>query len=68
MNVTEAMAMIAEEAERQGFLVRQTRQGTWMLRTGNDTYVVAPHNVTALMDVMAILIGAGLDWSRTWED
>lgn len=68
MNVSEAMAMIALEAERQGFQVRQTRQGTWMLRIGNDTYVVAPHTVTALMDVMAILIGAGLDWSRTWED
>lgn len=68
MNVSEAMAAIALEAERQGFQVRQTQQGTWMLRKGNDTYVVAPHTVTALMDVMAILIAAGLDWSRTWED
>lgn len=64
MNISEAMAAIAEEAERQGFFARQTESGMWMIRKGNDTFLVDPKNIDGLLKVLSVLIAAGLDWSQ----
>nr|MDT0660839.1 hypothetical protein [Micromonospora sp. DSM 115978] len=63
MNIGEAMAMIAEEAERQGFLVRQTRSTMWQFRKGNDNWLVAPRDASDVLEVLRVLISAGLDWT-----
>lgn len=66
MNINEAMAAIAEEAERQGFQARQTRSGMWHLRKDNDNWLVAPTTVEDLLNILSALIAAGLDWSH-WD-
>lgn len=64
MNIGELMAIIAEEAERQGFQVRQTRSSMWQFRKGNDNWLVAPKDARDVLEVLSVLIAAGLDWSR----
>lgn len=63
MQMGEAMAMIAEEAERQGFTVRQTASGMWIFtRRPNTVLVGTPETATGLLDVLSALIFAGLTW------
>jgi hypothetical protein len=62
MNIGEAMQMIAEEAERQGFLARQTRTGMWHFRKDDDNWFVAPRTHAQVFEIFRILITAGLDW------
>jgi hypothetical protein len=66
MNIAEAMEAIAKEAERQGFQVRQVRSGMWQFRLGSDNWFVSPRTVEDLLQYLAVLIAAGLDWSR-WD-
>ena len=61
--VGELMTIIAEEAERQGFQVRQTRSSMWQFRKGNNNWLVAPKDGRDVLDVLRVLIAAGLDWS-----
>jgi hypothetical protein len=63
MELGDAMARIAEEAERQGFLVRQTRSSMWQFRKGNDNWLMSVRTLDDLLDVLRVLISAGLDWS-----
>lgn len=60
--IGESMATIAEEAERQGFQVRQTRSAMWHFRKGNDNWHFSPRNVLDVLYVLSVLIEAGLDW------
>ncbi|GGK89051.1 hypothetical protein [Mangrovihabitans endophyticus] len=60
--VGEAMAVIAEEAERQGFQVRQTRSAMWHFRKGSDNWIFAPRSTLDVVDALSMLISAGLDW------
>lgn len=64
MNIGELMAEIAEEAERQGFQVRQTASGMWQFRKGGDNWLVAPKDARDVLVVLRALITAGLDWSH----
>lgn len=68
MNIAEAMAEIAEEAERQGFQARQTRSGMWMFLKNGHTYGFDPKNVTDVLAALSVLESAGLDWSKYWID
>jgi hypothetical protein len=54
VNIHEAMAEIAGEAERQGFQVRQTRSGMWHLRRENNNWLVAPTTVEDLLNTTAM--------------
>ncbi|MCX5070883.1 hypothetical protein OOJ91_34105 [Micromonospora lupini] len=63
MEIGEAMRLIAEEAERQGFLVRQTRTSMWHFRKGNDNWLVAAKEPAHVLEILRVLISAGLDWS-----
>ena len=64
MELGEAMAIIAEEAERQGFQARQTRTGMWHFRKeGNNWFFSVTTLAQILTDVLPALIAAGLDWS-----
>lgn len=67
MNIAEAMAEIAAEAERQGFQVRQVRSGSWRFQIGNDNYIVSARTANDLLIALSILIEAGLDWAH-WDD
>jgi hypothetical protein len=71
MNISEAMAAIAEEAERQGFQVRQLKSGAWHIQKEmpNVAYnwFPHPHNANELLAILSALIAAGLDWTR-WDD
>ena len=63
MEIEDALAMIAEEAHQQGFLARQLDSGMWQFRI-NDTNVFAePKTVHGLLQVLRVLIRAGLEWS-----
>lgn len=67
MNIGDAMAKIAEEAERQGFIVRTTESGIWLFRrNGNLVAVTLPGSAYQLLDVLAVLIFAGLTWPHGW--
>lgn len=57
------MARIAQEAERQGFQVGQTRTGMWKFRKGGNTYMFGAVTFDDVLDVLKVLISAGLDWS-----
>ncbi|WP_032707457.1 hypothetical protein [Salinispora arenicola] len=63
MEIGEAMQLIAEEAERQGFHVRQTRSSMWHFHKGGDNWLVAPKDASDVLEVLRVLISAGLDWS-----
>lgn len=63
MDIGDAMARIAAEAERQGFSVRQTKSGMWHFRKGGDNWTFQVATVDGLLDVLQVLIAAGLDWS-----
>lgn len=67
MNIQEAMAAIALEAEQQGFQVRQTASGMWQIRKDSDNWFVQPTSVEDLLTVLSTLIAAGLDWSHHWD-
>ncbi|WP_433067238.1 hypothetical protein [Dactylosporangium sp. CS-033363] len=67
MNIAEAMEAIAQEAEQQGFLVRQLKSGTWHFRLGHDNYIVTPRKANDLLTVLSILTASGLDWSKYEE-
>jgi hypothetical protein len=67
VNIDEAMAKIAKEAERQGFQVGQTRQATWRFNMDGDNWFVHPRTVEDLLEILSILIAAGLDWSN-WNN
>ncbi|MET0492931.1 MAG: hypothetical protein ABW000_07335 [Actinoplanes sp.] len=64
MGIGESMQLIAEEAERQGFLVRQTRSTSWQFRKGNDNWFFSPKDVGDVIEALSVLIAAGLDWSQ----
>lgn len=63
MGIGEAMAQIAEEAERQGFLVVQTRSTMWHFRKGGNNWMFSPRDASDVLEVLRALISAGLDWS-----
>lgn len=63
MGVGESMALIAEEAERQGFLVRQTKTTMWHFRRGQDNWFFSVKDVGDVIEVLSVLIRAGLDWT-----
>lgn len=67
MNIAEAMAEIAKEAERQGFLIRQVRSGMWQIRMGQDNWFAHPRTADDLLKILSVLISAGLDWSN-WDN
>lgn len=67
MNIAEAMAAIAEEAERQDFQVRQLKSGMWHIRKDHDNWFVHPQTANELLAILSALIAAGLDWSG-WAD
>lgn len=67
MNIAEAMAAIAEEAEHQGFQVRQLKSGMWHIQQNGNNWFVHPHNANELLAILSALIAAGLDWSG-WND
>ncbi len=64
MDIGEAMAIIATEAERQGFSCRQTRTGMWHFRKDADNWFFSVTTLGQLLtEVLPVLIAAGLDWS-----
>lgn len=64
MEIGDAMVRIADEAQRQGFVVRPTASGVWIFRKGRDMVaVVEPRDAIELLDVLSVLILAGLDWT-----
>lgn len=68
MNLEEAMAEIALEAERQGFRARQTEHGVWIINTDEGFHIIVQiRNANGLLAVLKSLIAAGLDWGR-WDD
>jgi hypothetical protein len=67
VDIGEAMQAIAEEAERQGFFVRQTRSTMWHFRKGSDNWFVSPKDASDVLEILSVLIAAGLDWSA-WKD
>jgi len=67
LNISEAMAAIAEEAERQGFHVSQVRSGMWKFSMGGDSWFVHPRTPDDLLDILSILIAAGLNWAA-WHN
>lgn len=66
--VGESMTLIAEEAERQGFQVRQTRSAMWHFRKGNDNWHFMVRNVRDVLYALSVLIEAGLDWKELGSD
>lgn len=66
--IGDSMALIAEEAERQGFLVRQNRSAMWHFRKGNDNWHFSPRTVLDVLYVLSVLIEAGLDWKELNSD
>jgi hypothetical protein len=60
------MAAIADEAERQGFEVRQLKSTMWHIRKGTSNWFVNPTEADELLKILSILIAAGLDWSA-WD-
>lgn len=68
MNLDEALAEVAKEAERQGFQVRQTVSGTWIIEDDQGFHVIVQiRNANGLLGVLRALTAAGLDWSK-WDD
>ena len=68
MNLDEAMAEVAMEAERQGFRVRQTKSGMWIIEQEGGYHLIAQiRNANGLLAILRSLIAAGLDWTR-WDD
>jgi hypothetical protein len=67
MDIEAAMIAIIEEAERQGFFVRQLPSGSWQLKKNQDNWFFhSPRNAIDLLEILQLLIAAGLDWTR-WE-
>jgi hypothetical protein len=66
VNIAEAMAAIAEEAERQGFQVRQLKSGMWQFRKDANNWLISAREVDDVLQILSLLIAAGLDWSR-WD-
>jgi hypothetical protein len=66
VNIAEAMEAIAKEAEQQGFQVRQLRSSMWHFRKGTDNWFVTAHEVDDVLQILSLLIAAGLDWSH-WD-
>jgi hypothetical protein len=62
--IGDSMATIAEEAERQGFQVRQTKSSMWHFRKGNHNWYFTPRTVLDVLYVLSVLIEAGLDWKE----
>lgn len=61
------MSAIAEEAERQGFQVRQTRATTWHFRRENANWMFAIKQPEDVLDVVGVLVAdAGLHWPA-WD-
>ena len=60
------MAWIAEEAERQGFQVRQARSGMWIFRRDGNSMLLTARTIPHLFQNLSVLISAGLDWSH-WD-
>lgn len=67
-SIGESMQLIAAEAERQGFRVQQTRSAMWHFRKGSDNWYFSPRNVVDVIEVLSVLISAGLDWSPFKDD
>ena len=66
--IGESMNLIAEEAERQGFQVRQTRSAMWHFRKGSDNWHFMVRNVKDILICLSVLIEAGLDWKEVNSD
>lgn len=67
MDLSELMEIIAKEAERQGFRVRQTREATWHFRRGNDNALITVRTAADVLEGLRVLIALGLDWSMPME-
>jgi hypothetical protein len=61
--IGQSMEIIAEEAQRQGFQVRQTRSAMWHFRKGSDNWFFSPRNALDVLDVLAELTAVGFVWS-----
>lgn len=71
MNIGDLMEMIAKEAERQGFLVRQTRKTAWHFRKEGQNWFLTVREPVDVLDALALLTapapdGAGLHWPA-WD-
>lgn len=66
--IGQSMELIAEEAQRQGFQVRQTRSAMWHFRKGADNWYFTPRNALDVLDVLSVLITVGLDWTVIERD
>lgn len=66
--IGDSMTLIAEEAERQGFQVRQLRSAMWHFRKGSDNWHFTPRSVLDVFYVLSVLIEAGLDWKELNSD
>ena len=67
MDIGDAIAAIAAEAERQGFSVRQTRTAMWHFRKEGNNWTFRVRQPEDLLEVLSILVAAGLDWAA-WSD
>lgn len=61
MDLGDAMTLIAEEAERQGFLARQTKVATWHFRKGQNNWFFNVKDPGDILTVVATLTGVGFD-------
>lgn len=63
MEIGDILAQIIEEAEGQGFLIRQTRNGMWQFRRGGFNLFASVDDAADLIEVLRALISAGFDFS-----
>lgn len=63
MDISELMEVIAQEAERQGFVVRQTREATWHFRRDNHNAMIVARSAVDVLEGLRVLVTLGLDWS-----
>lgn len=63
--IGEAMQKIADEAERQGFVVKQTKSGMWIFRKDGTNVLATVTTAEQVLHVFKVLISAGLDWPDT---
>ncbi|GAA2516515.1 hypothetical protein [Winogradskya humida] len=61
MGVEEAIALVAEEAWRQGFQVRQTRTAMWHFRKEDRNWFFTVRTAGDLVTAVAVLTEAGFD-------
>lgn len=63
----ELMEIIAQEAERQGFQVRQTAKTAWQFRKDGQNWFFAVREGQDVLDALGVLVSdAGLSWP-SWD-